>query len=491
MGMDGTILKGAGCDCGEENIVELSNGCICCTVQEEFLPAMLALMKRRDSIDHIIIETSGLALPKPLVKAFQWPDLKTQITVDAVVTLVDCVGQATGAICDRERVQAQRIADENLDHETSIEELFEDQLSCADLLVMTKCDLEHGVGFKIGTTSYYGDIENWSRPKSEVDVLMGLIVDVAKKEYDNIQKQGSIAFSQEKTADTLAKWMRNKSYMLQKLSVNGNKVFSNGKPDSEDISSLYQNSGYLFSNVDAVETDVKSDSIGQKSQRIGYIDLEYILLQIPGYKKAQEQILQRAQKWRTQISASYKELKAMQQQLSTDEPLLTPSLISMRKAAIKDKQDQITSFIVNAQKIAHIDFQELVTSMPESKKLNADLEKLSKTYQEEIKAAQTKLQAKLEKYRAEQNSQTVAQNDERNKEIQEENLRLQKLIQTAEQDIARKRNEGLKPIVEKATKAVDKVAKTKGIQYVLQKGAVVYAGGLDLLSAVKKELGIK
>lgn len=141
MGMDGTILKGADCDCGDENIVELSNGCLCCTVQEEFLPTMLALMQRKDSIDHIIIETSGLALPKPLVKAFQWPDLKTQITVDAVVTLVDCVGQATGAICDRERVQEQRIADENLDHETSIEELFEDQLSCADLIVMTKSDL--------------------------------------------------------------------------------------------------------------------------------------------------------------------------------------------------------------------------------------------------------------------------------------------------------------------------------------------------------------
>lgn len=141
MGMDGTILKGDGCGCDEENILELSNGCLCCTVQEEFLPTMLSLMERKDTIDHIIIETSGLALPKPLVKAFQWPDLKTHITVDAVVTLVDCVGQATGVICDREKVQQQRLADENLDHEVAIEELFEDQLSCADLIVMSKADL--------------------------------------------------------------------------------------------------------------------------------------------------------------------------------------------------------------------------------------------------------------------------------------------------------------------------------------------------------------
>jgi cobalamin biosynthesis protein CobW len=141
LGMDGEILKGNDCGCEAENILELSNGCLCCTVQEEFLPTMLQLMERKQDIDHIIIETSGLALPKPLLKAFNWPDLKPQITVDAVITVVDCVGQATGEICDRAKVQSQRLDDENLDHESSIEELFEDQLSCADLIVMTKSDL--------------------------------------------------------------------------------------------------------------------------------------------------------------------------------------------------------------------------------------------------------------------------------------------------------------------------------------------------------------
>lgn len=139
MGIDGELIRT--CCENEEDVVELSNGCLCCTVQEEFLPTMLQLMERKESIDHIIIETSGLALPKPLLHAFNWPDLKPQITVDAVITVVDAVGQATGEICNRELVQAQRLADDSLDHETPIEELFEDQLSCADLVVLTKADL--------------------------------------------------------------------------------------------------------------------------------------------------------------------------------------------------------------------------------------------------------------------------------------------------------------------------------------------------------------
>ncbi|AND64975.1 cobalamin biosynthesis protein CobW [Flavobacterium covae] len=147
MGIDGELLKS--CCSFEEDILELNNGCVCCTVQDEFLPIMLELMERKDSIDHIIIETSGLALPKPLLHAFNWPELKPQITVDAVVTVVDAVGQATGEICDRAKVNAQRLADDSLDHETPIEELFEDQLSCADLIVMTKKDLLNQAQFEI------------------------------------------------------------------------------------------------------------------------------------------------------------------------------------------------------------------------------------------------------------------------------------------------------------------------------------------------------
>lgn len=125
----------------EQNIIELNNGCLCCTVQEEFLPTMAELLKRRDQIDCMLIETSGLALPKPLVQAFRWPEVRTGATVDGVVTVVDCVAVAAGQFAsDLPGLEAQRQADENLDHETPIEELFEDQLNCADLVLLTKTD---------------------------------------------------------------------------------------------------------------------------------------------------------------------------------------------------------------------------------------------------------------------------------------------------------------------------------------------------------------
>ncbi len=123
-------------------IVELTNGCLCCTVQEEFLPVMLELLKRRDSLDCILIETSGLALPKPLVKAFRWHEISHALTVDGVITVVDCEAVSTGTIAsDLEALAAQRLADPNLDHETPIQELFEDQLACADLVILNKADL--------------------------------------------------------------------------------------------------------------------------------------------------------------------------------------------------------------------------------------------------------------------------------------------------------------------------------------------------------------
>ncbi|MGB3298226.1 MAG: cobalamin biosynthesis protein CobW [Phormidesmis sp.] len=123
------------------NILELANGCLCCTVQEEFLPTMQALIERRDELDCVVIETSGLALPKPLVQAFRWPEIRTSATVDGVVTVVDCEALAKGELVgDLEALEAQRQADEELDHETPIEELFEDQLGCADMVLLTKAD---------------------------------------------------------------------------------------------------------------------------------------------------------------------------------------------------------------------------------------------------------------------------------------------------------------------------------------------------------------
>ncbi|MEM9151129.1 MAG: cobalamin biosynthesis protein CobW [Cyanobacteria bacterium P01_F01_bin.3] len=150
VGIDGEILKSCQvCDEDENsnsnlpnNILELANGCLCCTVQEEFLPTMQELLKRREEIDCIVIETSGLALPKPLVQAFRWPEIRTGATVDGVVTVVDGDALARGQIVgDLDALNAQRQADDSLEHETPIEELFEDQLACADMVLLTKTDV--------------------------------------------------------------------------------------------------------------------------------------------------------------------------------------------------------------------------------------------------------------------------------------------------------------------------------------------------------------
>ncbi len=146
VGIDGDLLRSCQiCDESENpasNIVELTNGCLCCTVQEEFYPTMQELLKRRDKIDCLLIETSGLALPKPLIQAFQWPAIRHSATVDGVVTVVDCHALGIGNLVgDMAALSSQREADPNLDHETPIEELFEDQLACADLVLLTKTDL--------------------------------------------------------------------------------------------------------------------------------------------------------------------------------------------------------------------------------------------------------------------------------------------------------------------------------------------------------------
>ncbi len=143
LGVDGEILKGCGDEaCRDEDVVELSNGCICCTVAEDFIPTMKMLIERDDPPDHIVIETSGLALPQPLVRAFNWPEIRTRVTVDGVVTVVDGAAVSEGRFAhDEAAVDRQRAADDGLDHETPLSELFEDQLACADMIVVNKTDL--------------------------------------------------------------------------------------------------------------------------------------------------------------------------------------------------------------------------------------------------------------------------------------------------------------------------------------------------------------
>jgi cobalamin biosynthesis protein CobW len=148
VGVDGDILKScADAQCPAENIVELANGCICCTVADDFIPTIEALMALPQRPDHILIETSGLALPKPLLKAFDWPAIRSRITVDGVIALADAEAVAAGRFApDVAAVDAQWAADDSLDHDTPLSEVFEDQLACADVILLSKADLAGKAG---------------------------------------------------------------------------------------------------------------------------------------------------------------------------------------------------------------------------------------------------------------------------------------------------------------------------------------------------------
>ncbi|MGE4220761.1 MAG: cobalamin biosynthesis protein CobW [Alphaproteobacteria bacterium] len=182
LGVDGEILKGCGIEsCPEEDILELANGCLCCTVADDFLPTITALLDRPNPPDHIVIETSGLALPKPLVKAFAWPEVRTRVTVDGVIAVVDGRAVADGRFAtDAEALATQRAADPSLDHESPLEELFEEQLGCADLVVMNKGDLLDPAARDRAAATVTAELRpgvklvHASHGRIDADVLLGL-----------------------------------------------------------------------------------------------------------------------------------------------------------------------------------------------------------------------------------------------------------------------------------------------------------------------------
>lgn len=182
LGVDGDVLKGCGIEtCTEDDIVELTNGCICCTVADDFVPTMTALLEREQRPDHIVIETSGLALPQPLVAAFNWPDIKTQVTVDGVVTVIDAAAVSEGRFAsDHAALDAQRAADDSLDHESPLEELFEDQIRAADMVVLNKADLVDEARLDAVRINVAGQVDrplkviHASHGNLPVEVLLGL-----------------------------------------------------------------------------------------------------------------------------------------------------------------------------------------------------------------------------------------------------------------------------------------------------------------------------
>nr|WP_199860326.1 cobalamin biosynthesis protein CobW [Sphingomonas sp. CFBP 8760] len=174
LGVDGDILKGCAIpDCPAENVVELANGCICCTVADDFIPTVEHLLAMTPRPDHILIETSGLALPKPLLKAFDWPAIRSRITVDGVIALADAEAVAAGRFApDLAALAAQRAADPGIDHETPLSEVFEDQLACADIVLLTKADLAGPEGVAAARATIAAEA---SRPVPVVELVDGVI----------------------------------------------------------------------------------------------------------------------------------------------------------------------------------------------------------------------------------------------------------------------------------------------------------------------------
>ncbi|MGA8616745.1 MAG: cobalamin biosynthesis protein CobW [Xanthobacteraceae bacterium] len=189
VGIDGEILKGCGnAACPEENIVELANGCLCCTVADEFVPALDAILSR-DGVEHIVIETSGLALPKPLVQAFHWPAIKSRVTVDGVVVVVDGAALADGRVAaDLDALTRQRAADTALAHDDPVEEVFEDQIACADLVVLNKRDLLDAAGLAKAQAAIAGALPRRVKviPVADGKVDTGLLLGLGIATEDDI-----------------------------------------------------------------------------------------------------------------------------------------------------------------------------------------------------------------------------------------------------------------------------------------------------------------
>ena len=144
VGLDGDLIRSCGF-CPEDEVdgrlVELNNGCLCCTVQDDFLPTMETLLQRSDQLDGIVVETSGLALPRPLLQALEWPAIRKRVHANGVVTVVDGEALSAGSpVGDPAALERQRQEDPSLDHLTAIDDLFKDQLEAADLVLISRSD---------------------------------------------------------------------------------------------------------------------------------------------------------------------------------------------------------------------------------------------------------------------------------------------------------------------------------------------------------------
>jgi len=144
IGIDGDLLKNCS-SCHEDSyksIIELNNGCLCCTVQDDFIPSIQSLLKTNKDLDAIIIETSGLALPIPLLKALNWPEIRTSIYLDFVICTVNGESMMNGSpINNLYSIKSQYQDIKKIDHFSSIEELFKEQLEVSDIVLISRSDI--------------------------------------------------------------------------------------------------------------------------------------------------------------------------------------------------------------------------------------------------------------------------------------------------------------------------------------------------------------
>ena len=152
-----------------------------------------------------------------------------------------------------------------------------------------------------------------------------------------------------------------------------------------------------------------------------------------------------------------------------------------------------TGLFFSQAQVAHINSEQLVQAMPETVAMGQELKRISTDYDTDYKSQTEELRTKAAKYQEEAASKSNEINEKRGQEINELQKKLQLYLRSAQEELQKKEFELLKPIIEKAQKAIDDVATAKGIKYVMDsspgKGLIVFKGE-DLMTAVKSKLGI-
>lgn len=140
--VDGALLHSAGEDSDSKvEVHDLPNGCICCCVQDDFLPMMKRLQERKDEIDHVLIETSGLALPTPVMRALNWPEIRNDFELDSVLAVVDTPLLLAGMMESGNEVPGAAEAEDTvMTHDRAVDEIFSEQLENGDVVVLNKVD---------------------------------------------------------------------------------------------------------------------------------------------------------------------------------------------------------------------------------------------------------------------------------------------------------------------------------------------------------------